>query len=66
MTDVAKLSFSKAYDELQTITKDFEGQNLDLEKSIPKFKRASVLVAFLKKELTKMEHEIEEINLNNE
>jgi exodeoxyribonuclease VII small subunit len=61
-----KLTFSEAYDELQQITKEFEQGELDLEKSIPKFKRASELVTFLKKELTKMENQIEAINLDTQ
>lgn len=63
MSDDPKLTFSAAYDELQTITHEFEKSELDLEKSLPRFKRATELVNFLKKELAKMETEIEEINL---
>ncbi len=61
-----KMSFSAAYDELQQITREFEHNELDLEKSIPKFKRATELVKFLQAELKKMETQIEEINLGNE
>ena len=59
----AKLTFSKAYAELQQITQEFEVGELDLEKSLPKFKRSAVLVKFLKAELKKIESQIEEINL---
>ena len=54
-----KQSFSTAYKELQNITKEFEQDELDLEKSIPKFKKAAELVKFLKKRLTEIENEIE-------
>jgi exodeoxyribonuclease VII small subunit len=61
-----KMTFSAAYEELQQITREFEHNELDLEKSIPKFKRATELVKFLQAELKKMETQIEEINLDNE
>jgi exodeoxyribonuclease VII small subunit len=66
MSDQQDLSFAKAYDELQKITGEFETGELDLEKSIPKFKRAAVLVKFLKGELKKIESQIEEIDINDE
>jgi exodeoxyribonuclease VII small subunit len=65
MSKEPKLSFAKAYDELQQITQEFESGELDLEKSIPKFKRAAVLVKYLKGELKKIESQIEEIDLND-
>ena len=65
MTD-QKLTFAKAYAELQAITKEFEAGDLDLEKSIPKFKRSAELVKFLKIELKKIENQISEINLEAE
>ena len=61
-----KMTFSAAYEELQQITREFEQNELDLEKSIPKFKRATELVKFLQTELKKMETQIEEINLDTE
>ncbi|OGV95999.1 exodeoxyribonuclease VII small subunit [Microgenomates group bacterium RBG_16_45_19] len=66
MSNEPALTFAKAYAELQTITQEFEAGELDLEKSIPRFKRATELVNFLKKELVKMESQIEEINLDNQ
>lgn len=59
-------TFAQAYSELQTIVQAFEQQDLDLETSIPRFKRATVLVKFLKAELQKMENEIETINLDQQ
>ncbi len=64
MTKDIPLTFTQAYNELQTITQEFESGELDLEKSIPKFKRAAVLVKFLKSELNKLESQIEEIDIN--
>ncbi len=57
------LTFASAYEELQTLTKEFEQGNLDLELAIPKYKRASELAAFLKKRLTELETQIQEINV---
>ena len=64
MTD--KVSFAAAYEELQKLTKEFEAGDLDLELAIPKFKRAAELAKFLKKRLTELETQIEEINLDLE
>jgi exodeoxyribonuclease VII small subunit len=60
------LSFQQAYDELQAITKEFETGELDLEKSIPKFTRATELVKFLKTRLKDLETKIEEIDIEGE
>jgi exodeoxyribonuclease VII small subunit len=57
------LTFAAAYAELQTLTKEFEQGNLDLELAIPKYKRASELAQFLKQRLTELESQIQEINV---
>lgn len=59
-------SFAEAYSELQTLTQEFERGNLDLEVAIPKFKRAAELAKFLKKRLSELENQIEEINVELE
>lgn len=59
-----ELTFAKAYEELQALTKEFEQGNLDLELAIPKYKRASELATFLKKRLTELETQIQEINVD--
>jgi len=59
-----ELTFAKAYEELQTLTKEFEQGNLDLELAIPKYKRASELAQFLKKRLTELETQIQEITVD--
>ena len=53
-----KISFNAAYEELQKITNDFEEGALDLEASIPKFKRALELSRMLKSRLSELENEI--------
>lgn len=57
-------SFKAAYEELQQITDEFSQEEIDLETSIPKYKRAVTLSKFLKKRLNKLETEIEEISLD--
>lgn len=57
-------TFAKAYEELQALTAEFEKGELDLEKAIPKFKRATELAKMLKLQLAKFESDIEEINLD--
>jgi exodeoxyribonuclease VII small subunit len=61
-----QLTFGEAYEELQQLTKEFEQNNLDLEKAIPKYKRASELAQFLKKRLQELEVQIKEVNLTND
>ena len=66
MPESNPLTFAKAYEELQKITQEFETGELDLETSIPKFKRAALLVKFLKNELKKIESQIDEIDINTD
>ncbi len=56
-----KISLSKAFKELEEITQGFENEEVDLEKGIPKFKRGLELARYLKKRLSIIENEIEEI-----
>jgi exodeoxyribonuclease VII small subunit len=64
MTD--QPTFQQAYDELQAITKEFETGELDLEKSIPRFTRATELVKILKHQLNELETQIEAIDIDGE
>jgi len=57
-------TFSQAFQELQQILADSETKQLDLEKGIQQYRRACELSKFLKTELTRMEAEIETINLD--
>ncbi len=56
-----KLTLSKAFDELEKITKEFEKGSIDLEKGVPMFKRGLELAKYLKEGLSKIENEIEEV-----
>ena len=56
-----KISLSKAFEELERITQEFESGEVDLEKGIPKFKRGLELARYLKRRLSIIENEIEEI-----
>jgi len=56
-----QINLSKAFAELEKITRDFENGELDIEKAIPKFKRGLALAKLLKERLSKIENEIEEI-----
>ena len=53
-----KINFNSAYEELQKITNEFEGGELDLEDSIPKFKRALELSKLLQSRLNELENEV--------
>ena len=56
-----KISLSEAFKELEEITQEFENEEVDLEKGIPKFKRGLQLARYLKKKLSIIENEIKEI-----
>jgi exodeoxyribonuclease VII small subunit len=56
-----KQSLSEAYKELEKITQEFESNEIDLEKGIPKFKKALELARYLKRKISEIENEIEEI-----
>lgn len=59
-------SFSKAYQELQALTAEFEKGDLDLETAIPKFKRAAELAKLLKTRLKQLETQIDEIDIGSD
>jgi exodeoxyribonuclease VII small subunit len=61
MTPTEPENFSKAMEELENLTSEFENGEVDLETGIPKFKRGMELVRYLKKRLNGIENEIEEI-----
>lgn len=54
-------TLDQAYQELQIIVKEFEDQEIDLEKSIPKFKKGLELAKFLEDKLTQIKNEVQEI-----
>lgn len=55
------LKVSEAFGELEKIVVAFENEELDLEESMPKFKRGLELAKFVKGKLAVMENEIKEI-----
>jgi len=54
-------TIESAYQELQTIVSEFENDEINLETSLPKFKRGLELAAYLKDRLGALKNEIEEI-----
>ena len=56
-----QLSLDQAYQQLQSIVKEFEDEAIDLETSIPKFKKGLELAKFLEDKLTKIKNEVQEI-----
>jgi exodeoxyribonuclease VII small subunit len=51
----------QAYDQLLSLVSEFEEGNLDLEQSIPKFKKGLELAKSLKQKLQAMENQVKEI-----
>ena len=62
----AKLTLTKAFEELEAITQSLEKDDVDLEKGIPQLKRGHELATFLKKRLQDIENEIEEVKVSFE
>lgn len=56
-----KKTIESAYKELQKIVTEFENDEINLETSLPKFKRGLELSAFLKNRLGALKNEIKEI-----
>ncbi|MBI4437608.1 exodeoxyribonuclease VII small subunit [Candidatus Uhrbacteria bacterium] len=56
------LNFSKAFEELEGITRWFDSQEqLDLDKGLKQFERGLELASELKKKLSEVENKVEEI-----
>lgn len=55
------MTIDQAYQALQKIVNEFEDNGMDLEKSLPRFKEGLKLAEYLKKRLTELKVEIEEI-----
>jgi len=51
-------NFTKGYEELETIVRDFESRELDLEKDIPKFERGLELAQQLQQRLKEIENKV--------
>lgn len=57
----ADLTVKDAFAELDKITADLDGENLEIEEMIPKYKRGLDLIQFIKKRLTEIKVEIKKI-----
>lgn len=60
------LSIKDAFLELEEITGIFEKGTMDLEASIPLYKRATELASYLKSRLKQVEQQIEEIQIDKD
>lgn len=54
-------SIDEAYKELQALVEEFEHEEINLDSSIPKFKRGLELAAYLKEKLGSLKNEVKEI-----
>lgn len=57
-------SLNAAFDKLETIIDELESSDIDLETSIPKFKKGLKLANEIKSRLSKLENQIEEISID--
>ena len=58
---VKDISIKEAFIELDKITVDLEGDNLEIEEMIPKYKRGLELIKLIKKRLSDIKIEIKQI-----
>jgi exodeoxyribonuclease VII small subunit len=58
---MAKMSYSEAKKELETIVKSIEAGELDVDLLTAKVKRASELIAFCKEKLTTTDEELQKL-----
>jgi exodeoxyribonuclease VII small subunit len=56
-----ELSYTEAYNELQTIASNLENGNYEIDELSEKIKRAGELVNFCKEKLRKIEDDINEV-----
>lgn len=54
-------SYGKAMNELQTLMNEIESNQLDIDQLMNKVKRASELIKFCKKQLTKTNEDIQKV-----
>ena len=55
------VNFTKGYEELEKIVKDFESREIDLEKDLPEFERGLKLATELQVKLKEIKNTITEI-----
>lgn len=56
-----KFDFTKGYEELEAIVKDFESRELDLEKDLPTFERGLQLAKQLQERLKEIQNSVTDI-----
>ena len=56
-----ELKYEQAYQELQTIVRRMENDELDIDQMSEQLKRAQLLIKFCKDKLTKTDEEIKKI-----
>ena len=61
-----KLTLESAQKNLEKLVRDFEENNVPIEKAPQKFQEAIELANFIKKRLTQIENQIEEIQVSFE
>lgn len=65
-SDIAKLSFESAVNELETIVSQMESNQLPLEQSLTSYKRGTELLQFCQKTLADVEQQIRILNESNQ
>lgn len=61
-----KFNFTKAYQEIEEINEWFQGEDIDLEEALQKYKRGMELVQKCKARLKEAENKFEEIRKDYE
>ncbi len=63
MKSISELTLAEAFKELEEVVASFESGQIDIEKSIPKFRRGLELSKYIKEKLSQVENEIEQIKV---
>jgi exodeoxyribonuclease VII small subunit len=63
MSDIAKMSFEEAMKALESVVRDLESGNVELEKSIGLYERGAALKAHCERKLKEAEEKVARITL---
>ncbi len=63
MTTKKKVSFVKAFEELEAITQWFEQSETDLDEGLKKFERGLELASLCKEQLNEVENKVKEVKV---
>ena len=66
VNDISKLTLSEANSELESIIKQFETGETDLESFLPQYKRAIALASMIKKRISMIKSEVKKISIDDE